>query len=648
MVGLTRLLRTVPFLLAASSSIVLAEIHPDTVYELPPVVIVGKAIIDENIIGNNGFIITRVSEQQIEDLNALDLPSAMRRVPGVMISRHNLVGSYGGGEGGAVYIRGMGAARPGASIQMLVDGVPRVVGVWNHPLMDFLSVDYLEHIDIYKSPRPVRWGNMSFGAVNILSRRMREQGIKTDITTMYGGNNTYSAVFNHGGRVRGFDYYLGASSKGTDGHRVQADGQLRHYWGRAGYRFSDTWDVSLILHSSNNWARDPGPVGGTLPRRARYRTEDLLLDLTLSNRSERLNGFIKLYSDHGKLNWEQWNTGADTWFDSDTDYLNRGLRMQENLLLQPNTELTLGLDYDSYGGKFVELHPDPERTKRMPAKYFFNTAPYASISHSFSLGRGLDLIPSVGLRVNLHNVFDNETAPEAGLVLASEKWNLHANFARGFNYTGVYSVWFYKTAWHYQSDTYSELKPERIKHFELGLQVHPNPRTTLDLSIFHDRGENLLRFIPPPPPPPSFANIGEFKKTGVEVSINLIPYRWAAIFAGLTLINTDPEDFPQAPDYMFSLGGNFNIVQKLQLSLDLQAVGERYVENPRMGRVFGKVDSYIVVNAKLSYHLSRLSGSTGKTKIFLAVENLTDTEYEYKPGYPMPGATAFLGLSLDY
>ena len=173
----------------------------------------------------------------------------------------------------------------------------------------------------------------------------------------------------------------------------------------------------------------------------------------------------------------------------------------------------------------VVLLTDPESNKRMPTKYFFNTAPYASISHSFSLGRGLELTPSVGLRVNLHNVFDNETAPEAGLVLASEKWNLHANFARGFNYTGVYSVWFYKTAWHYQSDTYSELKPERIKHFELGLQVHPNPRTTLDLSIFHDRGENLLRFIPPPPPPPSFANIGEFKKTGVEVSINLIPYR---------------------------------------------------------------------------------------------------------------------------
>jgi len=644
----SRLSAAILLLAVVSITTANAEIRPDTVYELPPVVVVGNAIIDENIIELTGFTITRVSGRQIEDLNALDLPSAMRRVPGVMISRHNLVGSYGGGEGGAVYIRGMGAARPGASVQMLQDGVPKFVGVWTHPLMDLLSVDHLEHIDIYKSPRPVLWGNMSFGAVNIISRRMHEKGTKTNISAMYGGNETFSTVFNHGGKAGGFDYYLGASSKGTQGHREQADGQMRHYWGRAGYSFNDTWDASLIFHGSNNWARDPGPVGGAAPKRARFRTEDYLLDLTLTNSGEVLNGFIKLYSDDGRINWEQWNAGADTWFDSNTDYLNRGVRIRQNILLRPETELTLGLDYESYGGEFVELHPDPARSKRMPSKYFYNTAPYAGISHSFALAGGLKLTPSAGVRFNFHNVFENETAPEAGMVLSSDKWNLHFNFARGFNYTGVYSVWFYKTAWHYQEDAYRELQPERVKHYELGLQYHPHPVATLDFSIFHDRGENLLRAVWPPPPPPSFANIGEFEKTGFEASVNLAFSRRAAVFAGLTLITTDPENFPQAPAYMVSLGGNFHLLRDLQLSLDFQAVGERYVENLRMGRNFGKVDSYAVANAKLSYNLRPFSGPGGLIKIFLAVENLTGTDYEHKPGYPMPGATAFLGLSLDH
>jgi outer membrane cobalamin receptor len=648
MSGIFRQTRIFLFFVIASSSGLIAEIHPDSIYELPPVIVVGKAILDENIVEKNAATVTRVSEQQIRDLNALDLPSAMRRVPGVLISRHNLVGSYGGGEGGAVYIRGMGAARPGASVQMMVDGVPKFSGIWSHPLMDVMSVDHLEHIDIYKSPRPVRWGNMSFGAVNIISRRMREEGTKTDFTAMYGENESFSTVLNHGGRVKDFDYYLGVSSKGTGGHRVQADGQMRQYWGRVGSRLNDTWDASLIFHDSNNWSRDPGPVNGLVPKRARFRTEDLLLDLTLTNRSEMLNGFVKLYSDDGRINWEQWDEDNDTWFDSNTDYLNRGVRVRQNILIQQNTELTLGFDYDSYGGEFVELHPDPMDTRTMTDKYFSSTAPYVSISHSFVLGRGLELRPSAGVRLNYHNTFGNETAPEAGVVLASDKWNLFANFARGFNYSGVYSVWFYKNAWNYQDDAYTELEPERVKHFEVGLQARPHPKVTVDFCIFHDRGENLLRAVWPPPPPPSFANVGEFKKTGVEASVNLVPSRRVALFAGLTLISTEPEDFPQAPDYMFSLGVNFNIVSDLQLNLDFQAVGERYVENPRMGSVFGKVDSYAVANAKLSYILRSLSGLSGRTKVFLSVENLTDADYEYKPGYPMPGATTFLGLSLDY
>jgi|GEM_PF-5134714 len=41
-----------------------------------------------------------VTSRQIEDLGATDLASALRWVPGVTISRYNLVGSYGGGDGG--------------------------------------------------------------------------------------------------------------------------------------------------------------------------------------------------------------------------------------------------------------------------------------------------------------------------------------------------------------------------------------------------------------------------------------------------------------------------------------------------------------------------------------------------------------------
>ena len=49
--------------------------------------------------------VTVVGARQIEDLNAGDPAAALRRVPGLVVSRYNVVGSYGGGDGGGVFAR---------------------------------------------------------------------------------------------------------------------------------------------------------------------------------------------------------------------------------------------------------------------------------------------------------------------------------------------------------------------------------------------------------------------------------------------------------------------------------------------------------------------------------------------------------------
>lgn len=645
---------TVILILAASGN-AFSRINPDTVYQMPPVVVVGKAIVDETVIEKNSTEVIRVSEQQIRDLNAMDLPSALRRVPGVVISRHNRLGSYGGGDGGAIFIRGKGSGRPGAEIQTLVDGVPKFVGVWSHPLMDVLSVDRVEMIDIYKAPQPVLWGNMSFGALNLVSKRMYQEGTKTDFTAIYGPDATYDAVFNHGGKFQKFDYYFGASAKGTNGHRPKADGELKNYWGRFGYRFSDAWDASLIVSGSDNWADDPGPVGGNIPRRARFNTNDWTMNFTVANCSEKTHGFLRLYLDDGSINWQQWSEATGNWLDTNTDYLNRGLRFQQNLLLFKASELTVGFDYDSYGGKAAELHANPANTKLMPTKYFFNTAGYASLSRAFALGSNLTLTPSAGMRLNNHSVFGNEAAPEAGLSLSGKNWNLYSNYSRSFNYMGVYSVWFYNVAWPGQSGKYRNLKPERVKHYEVGCKLSPGDGMSLDLSVYHDKGVNKIRFIAPPPPPPSFANIDRFETTGFEVSLSWSPVRNLSLFTGFTVATRSPETLPYTPGYSFSFGANMRFWKRLQLNLDVESMDKMYVSNPRFADISmmnpdkaPKVGSYTIANVKLSCFLGNLSGASGASHVFLAVENFTNSRYEYKPGYPMPGAAAFLGLNFEH
>ena len=120
---------------------------------LPKVVITASPIIDSNNVdGFSGFS-TKVTDAQIKDLGALDLASALRMTPGVQISRYNEVGSYSGDQGGNVYIRGIGASRPGSEIKTYLDGIPVYMGIWNHPLMDLLPLNGVNSVDIYKGPQ---------------------------------------------------------------------------------------------------------------------------------------------------------------------------------------------------------------------------------------------------------------------------------------------------------------------------------------------------------------------------------------------------------------------------------------------------------------------------------------------------------------
>ena len=131
-----------------------AEEEQSDVNTLEPMTVTARPIIEGNQTDGYGSVKTVITQEQLDDLNAHDLETALRKTPGVNMSRFNPVGSFGGAEGGGIFIRGMGSSRPGAEIKTLVDGVPMYMSVWNHPLLDLMSIDNADSIEVYKSPQP--------------------------------------------------------------------------------------------------------------------------------------------------------------------------------------------------------------------------------------------------------------------------------------------------------------------------------------------------------------------------------------------------------------------------------------------------------------------------------------------------------------
>jgi len=639
-----------PLLLLLCGVTAMADGDETKVTRLEEVIVVASPIIEGNETDRYAGQKTTVTEAQMEALNAQDLSTALRRSPGVNISRYNMVGSFGGATGGAVFIRGMGSSRPGAEIKTLVDGIPMYMSVWNHPLLDLMSIDPAFSIETYKSPQPHLFGN-AFGVVNIVPKKQKTDGFVTRGEAAYGSHDTYIAKVEHGGKQNDFDYYLGGGYRSSDGHRENADGELKDLYGRLGYTISDNWNLSYFTLWNDNYADDPGAEGSdAAKRKGRYETRSWLSVMTLANQFDAAEGYVKLYRNAGEGDWLDQPTGRPgVREDLFNDFLFYGLKARETFRFWPGGEVVAGFDWDVTEGEYDKTFSDGTRD-RWDGHDFTILSPYAAISHLIGNAEGFYAIPSAGVRYYDNSDFDAEWSPHAGLIIGYKQTELHAGYSRGVIYPGLDVVVFSEKIIPGLGSSWKDLEAETVDHFEIGLRHRFGTLAVADITWFHDDGKNRYVIVPPPPPPPVYDNIEEYRIQGIEVSLSVHPIRDLSLFAGLTFLDTDPSDLPYAPKWTFSAGGNYRFLEKFKLSLDCQYVDEMFVDAQarRAGaKNTGSVDSYFLVNGKLSYaFLSYASGLEGK--IYVAVENLTDADYEYYPGYPMPGTTGMIGVKFAY
>jgi len=178
----------------------------------------------------------------------------------------------------------------------------------------------------------------------------------------------------------------------------------------------------------------------------------------------------------------------------------------------------------------------------------------------------------------------------------------------------------------------------------------PCRQALLDLVFFYEDGKDRYVIVPfASGIMPHYDNVETFTIRGLEATANWQPVPELSLFTGVTLLDTDPSDLPYAPDVTVSAGMNWRFLERFKLSLDAS-----YVSSAHVGSQIRKVntdnsttvDSSFLINGKISYALD-LKGAACKANIFLAGENLLDTDYEYQSGYPMPGINCMVGIQIS-
>jgi iron complex outermembrane receptor protein len=614
---------------------------------LDKVEVVAPPVVNATTIDAFASQTTAVGANQIEALNAQDLPSALRRTPGVTIARFNAVGSFGGAEGGSVFLRGLGSSRPGGEIKTTVDGVPKSNATFNHPLLDFMSIDLAAHIEVSRRAAPLAAGNM-FAGVNLVSPRATDPGAFARATVAAGSFGTFMEKVETGAKAGTFDAYAGQSYRESDGHRPSSGGRLTNYVLHLGWQPDARWDFHYLVNRTDNRAADPGPLGaaGTAQTRGDvYRTADWLHLLTAAWKFDRAAGSLKFYRDDAEANWLRRTTSGNA--DSLNDSRLSGVRWRETFRLWEGGELVAGADYDLTRGKSVSVPANPAAANvTFGPREFRLFSAYAGVAHRFDLADRWTLTPSAGVRHYDHDQFGTAWAPQAGVVARRGGTQLHASYGRALNHPGLDVAAFSTVSLPALAASWPLLRPEKLDQFELGFRQELTPDLAAELTLFRNRGLNRYVWQAPPP---RYLNLEKFRTQGGEFTLTARAGKTISVFGGGARLDAEPADLPYAPRWSLVGGATWRPLAALTFNLDAAYTGEQRagaqartatgVNNDRLG-------AFALVNARAAYAFTW--EPRRRAEVFVAGENLFDRAYTYRPGYPMPGASWSIGLTLAF
>jgi len=627
-----------------------------------------------------------VTEEQIKQQNAYDFQSTLRNVPGVMFQSKNLMGSQ---TSHSLYIRGRGASHPSSDFAVQFDGVPRYGALFGQVLGDGIAISTIGGIEVFKSPQPSQFGN-GYAAVNVLPKYLKEEGQEVLLDFSGGSYGTFSQSLSGGVKKGPYDFYVSQSWASTDGHVDHSRAQQQSYYANLGYQINKEWNIRFLANQVNSQTLAPMPNvtptatnGVSWPGAERYDTETFLTTLTLNHQYEKFSGYLKAYRNDTDFDLLQELTNGKRYAGGTDGLWSRqeislyGIRGKEKLHLWSGGEILFGADLDMTELKNTQRTVSglavaginggrAERVWDFPDTTLFS--PYLAVSQMVGRSEDFHIIPSAGFRYFKHNEFEDKSAVQAGLVTGYGNTDLNINYSQGVNYPSpVVLMNFVLTSAPVSnpSQYWSEIKPEVVDHYEVGL-THTWPETaSLGATAFYDKGKDRVQAYMFGAIPTQFNDpIGEYGIRGLELTGKVTPVKDLEFTAGATWLEAkakgsdgiERDRMPYTPGFQFQAGANWKFLERYRLFLDLQHLKDVYAGTSARTATFNytqltdanKLSDMTLVNARLSYRFDYRPLHLRDSEVFMAVNNIFDQNYEYAKGYSMPGTTVFAGFSLKY
>ncbi|SCQ22324.1 Vitamin B12 transporter BtuB [Tannerella forsythia] len=185
-------------------------------------------------------------------------------MPGLFTTSRGVMG-YGVSNGAAGGISLRGLSGDNARLMVLIDGHPQYAGIFGHPIADAYQTLLADQVEVLRGPASVLYGSDAMGGViNIVTRKMHEDGVRTHLHTGYGSYNTLETELTNRIRKERFSGVLCGSYNRTDGHCENMPFEQYSGYVKLGYELTDNWNTYADVNVTHFNATYPGPISTPL------------------------------------------------------------------------------------------------------------------------------------------------------------------------------------------------------------------------------------------------------------------------------------------------------------------------------------------------------------------------------------------------